>query len=1173
MRSKNRVSLIAIYRFLASLLIALSALTGAANAQNPVPLINQPLVPEAIAPGSSGFTLTVNGTGFASSTVVNWNGSARATTFLSSSRLEATILPSDIAKAETASVTVVNPGAGGGTSNVAFFQVTPPSSSIALSAPIGFSAGSGPLSAAVGDFNGDGKLDLAVANGNSNNVSILLGKGDGTFQTHVDYPTGAQPSSVAVGDFNGDGKLDLAIANQNCASPPCNAGSVSILLGNGDGTFEPAMEFSTGPAPYSVAVGDFNGDGKLDLAIANSGPPIPSDISILLGNGDGTFQPAVYYGTGSGTGPASVAVGDFNHDGKLDLAVANFSCGTPCGNIAVLLGNGDGTFQPAVNYNAGKQPISIAIGDFNNDGNLDLAVGNASSSNVSVLLGNGDGTFKAPVNYSVPSDAVSVAVGDFNGDGRLDLVVAAASCRGCTYVSLLLGNGDGTFTAAVNYAAGTNPNSVALGDFNGDGRLDIAVADSGSTTVPVLLQTPIVSLSKTSLTFSNQVVGTSSPSQMVTLSNTSVLPLNISSIAVTGTNATDFRQTNTCSSSLPPGGECTITVTFAPTQVRPRTASVTITDNAAGSPQQIALSGTGVVSGPNATLSPTSLTFATQLVGTTSPAQSVTLSDYGTAALSITSIVVSGDFSQTNTCGSSLAAGASCTISTTFKPTQTGPRTGAVSITDNAPGSPQMIGLQGTGTVVEFYPTSLAFHCHNQPNTCPPPPQTTTLTNTGSTTLGISSITITGSTTFSQTNTCGSSVVSKGSCTITVAFKSSSRGTFSGAVSVSDNGGGSPHQVPLSATESKTGAGALAVRSSMAAHITASVPAPTGPMHVGTRIMDLVDSRRDDPFLADGTKRELLVRFWYPASLGQGCEPAEYTSPAVWSYFSQLAEFPLPEVKTNSCQDAPATGGAHPVVVFTHGYTGTFTDYTSLFEDLASRGYVVASVDHTYEATAVEFPNGRLVKSVFGSHLAESTWRRDEQSLALAVSVRPKDLKFVMDEMARVNGEVSGPFAGKLDLTRVAVAGHSLGGLAALLGLKQDARFKAAVLLDASVPDGSASLTETPVLVLAMGREQWSDEECRLWSDLRGPRFAVNLKGAEHLTPSDAVWLAKGAIKAGPMGTEKSIAAVRSYIAAFLDTNLRGKPSGALLSRSSSDYPDAVVTAQKQLLCGEPIDH
>jgi dienelactone hydrolase len=470
---------------------------------------------------------------------------------------------------------------------------------------------------------------------------------------------------------------------------------------------------------------------------------------------------------------------------------------------------------------------------------------------------------------------------------------------------------------------------------------------------------------------------------------------------------------------------------------------------------------------------------------------------------------------------------------------------------------------------VEFVPPTLTLTCHS--NNCSPPPQTTTLTNTGSTTLSISSITTTGSSHFSQTNTCASSVAAKGSCAITVTCTSPPRAGVLGAVSVSDNSGGSPQQVPLSCQ--KTGAGALEVRSAIAGHNTAAVPQPTGPSYVGTRVMDLVDSTRDDPFPGDGTKRELLVRFWYPASVDQGCEPAEYTSPAVWSYFSRLAEFPLPEVSTNSCLDAPVAGGAHPIIVFTHGYTGTFTDYTFLFEDLASRGYVVASVDHTFEATAVEFPDGRLVKSVFGSHIAESTWKRDGQSLTRALSARSNDLKFIVDELARLNGEASGPFAGKLDLTRVAVAGHSLGGLAALLGLKQEARFKAAVLLDASVPDGSAGLTDTPVLVLTMGREQWSDEECRLWSDLRGPRFAVNLKGAEHLTPSDAVWLAEGAIKTGPMGPEKTIEALRNYIAAFLDANLRGKPPGALLTGPSSDYPDAAVTTQNQLLCSEGMDH
>jgi predicted dienelactone hydrolase len=1131
-----------------------SSTSAGAVTPNPVPLINQPLVPDAAKPGGAAFTLTVNGTGFVSGSVVEWNGSARATTFVGKSQLKANIFASDIAKAETASVTVVNPGPGGGRSNVAFFEITPPSFSVAFAR-----ADSGPLavyqSVAVGDFNGDGRLDLALADWDGGALSVMLGNGNGTFQAAVSYNAGADAGSVAVGDFNGDGKLDVVVANGFSKN-------VSVLLGNGDGTFHPAVNYGAGSGPSGVAVGDFNGDGKLDLAVANNGD---NTVGVLLGNGDGTFRVMATHAVG--IGPISIAVGDFNSDGKLDLVVANSGEGT----VSVLLGNGDGTFQVPVNYGAGSQPAAVVAADFNGDGKLDLVVANSGEGTVSVLLGNGDGTFQVPVNYGAGSQPAAVVAADFNGDGKLDLVVANS---GSNSISVLLGNGDGTFKAAVDYAVGVVPLSVAAGDFNGDGRIDLGV--SGRFGVSLLLQIPTASLSKTRLTFADHLVGTSSAAQAVTFSNTSWLTLNISSIVLTGTNAADFSQTHTCGSSLAPGANCTIDVTFKPTHIGPRTASVTITDNAAGSPQMIALSGAGVVSGPNATFSPTaSLTFATQVVGTTSTTQSVTLSDYGTAALSISSIVASGDFNQTHTCGSRLAAGASCTINLTFSPTQIGTRTGTLTITDDAPGSPQQVSLTGTGTVVKFSPTSLAFHCHIKPYTCPPPPQTTTLTNTGSTTLSISSITITGSADFSQTNTCRSTVVAKGSCTITVAFTSPflTQGTFSGAVSVSDNGGGSPQQVTLSATKTKTGAGALAVRSAIAAQNTAAVPSPTGPSQVGTRVVHLVDSTRDDPFLAEGAKRELLVRFWYPTTASQSCELAAYTSPAVWSYFSELAEFPLPEVRTNSCLDAPITEGSHPVVVFTHGYTGTFTDYTFILEDLASRGYVIAAVDHTYEATAVEFPHGRLVKSVFGSHLADSTCRRDEQSLSFAVSVRLKDLKFVVDELARLNGEASGPFAAKLDLSRVGVAGHSLGGLAALLDLKQDARIKAAVLLDASVPDGSASLTDTPVLVMAMGREQWSDEECRLWSDLRGPRFAVNLKGAEHLTPSDAIWLAKGAIRTGSMGPDKAIEALRNYIAAFLDTNLRSKPFDPLLTGPSSDYPDAEVTTQKQLLCGEAIDH
>jgi pimeloyl-ACP methyl ester carboxylesterase len=230
---------------------------------------------------------------------------------------------------------------------------------------------------------------------------------------------------------------------------------------------------------------------------------------------------------------------------------------------------------------------------------------------------------------------------------------------------------------------------------------------------------------------------------------------------------------------------------------------------------------------------------------------------------------------------------------------------------------------------------------------------------------------------------------------------------------------------------------------------------------------------------------------------------------------------------------------------------------------------VVASIDHTHEATAVEFPDGRLEKSLVGSHL-DNSWRIDDVTVSHALSARLDDLTFVMDELERLNASAGNPFAGKLDLTRVALAGHSLGGLTTWLGLQRDPRFKAAILLDPYLADIGSDTSENPVMLLTMGREKPSRDECLLWSDLHGPRYLVNLRGAEHVTPSDAVWLAKGAVRTGTMGPEKTIDAMRQYIAAFLDSALRGESAGVLLQGSALEIPDVAVTAQDQQACGQP---
>jgi dienelactone hydrolase len=378
-------------------------------------------------------------------------------------------------------------------------------------------------------------------------------------------------------------------------------------------------------------------------------------------------------------------------------------------------------------------------------------------------------------------------------------------------------------------------------------------------------------------------------------------------------------------------------------------------------------------------------------------------------------------------------------------------------------------------------------------------------------------------------------------------------------------------------------AGALAVLTvaegsvtppAFSAALTVSVPAPTGPSRVGTLAMRIVDSKRIDPYLGAGTKRELLVRFWYPMLIGVPCRPAEYASPQVWAYFSELVNIPLPEIRTNSCWNAPIAKGVHAVIVLTHSYTGTLTDYTFIAEDLASRGYVVASIAHTYETTAVEFPDGRLAKSMVGSYLAPESLSFDEVSLSLARSVRLEDLKFILDEFARLNSGTDSPFAGQLDLSRVGLVGHSLGGEAAIFSVEHDARFKAGISMDGLVTNASALGTDKAVLILAAGREQWSNNECALWKHLRGFRFAVNLIGADHMTPSDAVWLAayvpELAVQTGPIGPEKTVAAVRNYLAAFLDANLRAQPMNSLLTKPSPDFPEVAVTTREQSLCGKP---
>jgi len=595
-----------------------------------------------------------------------------------------------------------------------------------------------PAALALGDFNHDGKLDALVANQGANSVSILLGDGKGNFESQSPTLTGGSGySQITAADFNGDKNLDLAISSMYGGS--ASNGVVVVWPGKGNGTFGPSTVYQLGNQSYGLVAADLNGDGATDLAVVNESD---NDVSILLNNGKGAF-PARSPTYPTGHKPVAVAAGNFRLTGHIDLAVANSADDT----ISILPNDGTGKFgSPTIlSLGAGNSPAQLVTGDFNGDGHPDLAV--VDGNFVSVFL-NHNGSFGSPATINISQQATWISTASLRNNGILDLVAAYGEG-----VVVLLGNGKGTFAAPVDYKIPSGPISLRIADINGDGIPDLVLANSSENTVGILL-------GKGDGTFLAEIrYQVWNPDS----GHCNVVPWDVVAGDFNNDGFNDFIAFDYC-----------------------------------GDYYSVFLNT------PAAAIWPTSLNFGTLELGRTSSAEAGNLYNSGVASLKPTVKISPSDYAATgDTCPKSLTNGSSCTVSVTFSPKDINSRNGSISFSDNATVTAQVITLAGVGTEVNISPDPVAFGsvAHGTSKTLTATIQNLSGGSFPAHAMTFNSIAVSG-TDFSLTkNACPvnpKTLAAGASCTVTVQFAPGGTGNFTGTLTLTDNGGGSPQKIALS---------------------------------------------------------------------------------------------------------------------------------------------------------------------------------------------------------------------------------------------------------------------------------------------------------------------------------------------------------------------------------------